>query len=245
MKRLYIIKAGTTFPATLERFGDFDSWTAAALGPIDVELSVVRADENALLPAAENCAGVVITGSHAMVTDGLPWSLRLEEWMASLLQTGTPLFGICYGHQLLARAAGGRAGFHPQGKEIGTVDIRLLAECTDDPLFKSLPHTIYAHVTHDQTVLRLPPDAVRLAANPFDPHQAFRIGACAWGVQFHPEYSAGIMRSYIEQQSAELASAGKNVEQLLDGVRETPLSSGILAAFGRMVVQRLSPKVSS
>ncbi|MDO9263927.1 MAG: glutamine amidotransferase, partial [Desulfosalsimonadaceae bacterium] len=183
MKSLYIIKAGTTFPATAKQFGDFDVWTAAALGPVGVETRIVDAEHGAALPAAEDCAGVVVTGSHAMVTDNLPWSVNMEVWILSLLAARIPFFGICYGHQLLARAAGGQVGYHPRGAEAGTVPVHLLSDCADDAVFRSLPQSFPVHVTHEQTVLVLPPGAKRLAANAHEPHHAFRLGDWAWGVQ--------------------------------------------------------------
>ena len=63
MKSLYIIKAGTTFHAIAKQFGDFDAWTAVALGETGVEKRIVDAEYGAALPAAEDCAGVVVTGS--------------------------------------------------------------------------------------------------------------------------------------------------------------------------------------
>ncbi|NIQ10109.1 MAG: glutamine amidotransferase, partial [Gammaproteobacteria bacterium] len=74
--------------------------------------------------------------------------------------------------------------------EVGTVEVRLRPEAQDDRLFQTLPARFPVHATHSQSVLALPPGAVHLAENDFDPHHAMRIGSCAWGVQFHPEYSA-------------------------------------------------------
>ena len=242
MKRLYIIKAGTTFPATEQQFGDFDRWTETALERVDVETAIVDAEHSASLPTAEECAGVVITGSHSMVTDNLPWSVKLEGWIRSLLDSHTPVFGICYGHQLLARAAGGQVGYHPRGKEIGTVRISLLPDCATDPVFQSLPPSFLVHVTHLQTVLSLPEGATRLAANAYEPNHAFRVGECAWGVQFHPEYSADIMRSYIQEQKDELDAAGIDVLKILDTVGETPFAAQTLRNFGNIVIKRLAIK---
>jgi GMP synthase (glutamine-hydrolysing) len=174
-----------------------------------------------------------------MVTDDLPWSVKVEEWLVSLLEDDTPIFGICYGHQLLARAAGGRVGYCPSGKEIGTVSVELLVESANDPLLRSLPQSLLAHVTHAQTVLDLPPGATRLATNTHEPNHAFRLGQCAWGVQFHPEYSADIMRSYVEQQAEELESAGMDVPQILSTVRETPDAAQTLEIFADIVERRL------
>lgn len=240
MKKLYIIKLGTTFPATQKRLGDFDRWTSAGLGSVGVETAVVDAEHGADLPDDGQCAGVVVTGSHAMVTDDAPWSVRAEKWIVSLLDARVPVFGICYGHQLLARAAGGRVGYHPRGKEIGTVGVRLLPDRDGDPLFESLPASFSVHVTHAQSVLELPPQAVRLAANAHDPHQAFRLGNCAWGVQFHPEYNTDIMRAYIREQAGELVSAGRDVPQLLQAVSPTPFAAEILVKFGGFVFDRLT-----
>lgn len=239
MKKLYIIKTGTTFPATLEQFGDFDKWTTEALGDIAVETAVVDAEHGAPLPTADQCAGVAVTGSHSMVTDDLPWSVKLEEWLRTLLDAEVPVFGICYGHQLLARAAGGEVGYHPRGKEVGTVEIRLLESCAGDLLFKHLPPAFAVHATHAQSVLKLPEQAVLLAQNSYEPHHAFRIGPVAWGVQFHPEYDPAIMRSYIEHQKEVLEQAGRDVSGLVAAVKETPVATDLYRSFGRLVAERL------
>lgn len=240
MKKLYIIKIGTTFRSVKERLGDFDQWTADALGPIGVNVGTVDAEHGEPLPEVGGCAGVVITGSHTMVTDNMDWSLRLEEWLKALLEAQVPIFGICYGHQLLARAAGGEVGFHSEGIEIGTVMVWRLPECSSDPLFAELPESFPAHTTHSQTVLKLPSRAVRLAANEHEANHAFRLGACAWGVQFHPEYTAEIMLAYIREQTKEIEAAGRGVSRLMSEVSETPIATGILKRFGEFVEGRLT-----
>ena len=245
MNRLYIIKVGATFSATAKQYGDFEAWTAATLGAVNVEICILDAENGAALPAAADCAGVVITGSHSMVTDNLRWSVQIEKWIPSLLEARTPLFGICYGHQLLAQASGGQVGFHPRGKEIGTVKIQLDPECANDALFRSLPQSFVAHTAHSQTVLGLPSSATRLAANAYEPNHAFRLGDCAWGVQFHPEYTANIMRSYIEAQAGELETAGLDVPELLRAVKETPIAAKTLRNFARFVERRLIDKANA
>jgi GMP synthase (glutamine-hydrolysing) len=235
MQKLFIIKAGATFPATRKQFGDFDTWTLQALGSVGVETCIRDVQHGDALPAPEVCAGAVITGSHAMVTENLPWSVRLEKWIPSLLSNSIPLLGICYGHQLLARAGGGRVATHPRGMEIGTVAVDLLAAGRRDALFASLPPRFDVHVTHAQTVLRLPPEAVRLAANDYEPHHAFRLGDCAWGVQFHPEFSAAVTRSYIQEQAGALAAAGCDIARLRAAVAETTMAAKILENFAGIV----------
>ena len=231
MKRIYIIKLGETFPVIKAEYGGFEQWIAAALGMEPEKIQIVDGEQGEPLPEAKECAGVVITGSHAMVTDREPWSVALENWILPVIEAQVPLLGICYGHQLLAQAAGGKVGYHPKGREVGTVDIKLNPESRKDPLFAGLPDVFPAHVVHSQTVLELPEGAVLLASNDHEPHHAYRLGKCAWGVQFHPEFSGNIISSYIREQESELTSDGMDVQGLLAGVEETPVSSGLLARF--------------
>ncbi len=235
MRRLFIIKAGTTFPNTARQWGDFDLWTLNGLQLSSSEVEVVDVAAGSPLPDAIACSGVVVTGSHAMVTDNLPWSEATAAWIPSLIAAEVPFLGICYGHQLLAQAMGGRVGFHPGGEEIGTVDIHLLPNSRTDPLFCSLPSPFKAHTTHSQTVLSLPQGAVCLASNSFEPHHAFRLGSCAWGVQFHPEYDRKIMESYVVEQTEGLEAAGQDVPELLRTIADTPEAATILRRFGRMM----------
>ncbi len=235
MRRLFIIKAGTTFPNTARQWGDFDLWTLNGLQLSSSEVEVVDVAAGSPLPDAKACSGVVVTGSHAMVTDNLPWSEATAAWIPSLIAAEVPFLGICYGHQLLAQAMGGRVGFHPGGEEIGTVDIHLLPNSRTDPLFCSLPSPFKAHTTHSQTVLSLPQGAVCLASNSFEPHHAFRLGSCAWGVQFHPEYDRKIMESYVVEQTEGLEAAGQDVPELLRTIADTPEAATILRRFGRMM----------
>jgi len=238
MKPIYLVKTGTTFPQTLVAHGDFDQWTAAALGETSLPSKVIDVKTMTCLPPAEGCAAVVITGSHAMVTERLPWSVRLEEWLAQIVPAQVPVFGICYGHQLLAQALAGVTDYHPQGQEIGTVLVSRTVSCDQDPVFRDLPEVFWAHTTHSQSVRQLPPTAVRLAENPFEGNHAFRVGPCAWGVQFHPEYDETIMRCYIEEQRSSLAQRGRQVDELLAGVRATPDAAALMRSFTRYVEER-------
>jgi GMP synthase (glutamine-hydrolysing) len=74
----------------------------------------------------------VISGAHAMITDDLPWMLRLADWTRRVVTAQVPFLGICFGHQMLARAMGGKVDFHPRGREIGSVDIALHAAAESD-----------------------------------------------------------------------------------------------------------------
>ncbi|MDX1599851.1 MAG: glutamine amidotransferase, partial [Marinobacter sp.] len=107
-----------------------------------------------------------------------------------------------------------------------------------DPLLGQLPIYFQAQLTHRQSVLRLPESAVLLARNEFEPHQAFRIGQCAWGVQFHPEFTQEIMKAYLEVQSSDLETENQNPSALISSVADTPDATGLLKRFSELVQSR-------
>lgn len=237
MKKLYIVKASSTFIDTAGKYGDFEEMTCRGLGIPRSAVRIINAPQGDPLPDPGACRGVVITGSHDMVTDDLSWSLAIEDWIPLLVQGGVPLLGICYGHQLLGRAMQGHVDYHPRGKEVGTFTVNKRPESSNDPLFSRLPQKFQAHTTHAQSVLTLPPEAVLLAENDFEPHHAFRLGRCAWGVQFHPEFDSDIMRDYIMVQANRLQRDGQDVNTLLQTLRETPEASRILATFAQLALK--------
>lgn len=172
-----------------------------------------------------------------MVTDESAWSLKLEAWVPELVDAGIPLLGICYGHQVMARALGGRVDYQPMGLEIGTKKISCSSDYVSDPLFSGLPGEFKAHVTHSQTVVQPPPSAVVLAKNSFEAPHALRMGKAAWGVQFHPEYTPSIMKAYLEQLSGAVKESGQNPYGLMDRVEKTPESALVLARFAALARQ--------
>lgn len=236
MKKLFIIKLGDTLPDLAARRGDFEDWFMAGLGLAAAQMQVFDPRSGADFPSLAQVAGILLTGSHNMVTERLDWSERTAAWTKSAVEAGIPNLGVCYGHQLLAHAFGGQVGNNPNGTQEGTTTIELSAEGRVDPLLGALGLDRFeAQVSHTQSALALPPGAIRLASDSWDANQAFRIGRNAWGVQFHPEMDADIARAYIRAESAELLAQGQNPEQILITVRETPVAAQVLPRFARLV----------
>lgn len=232
---LAIIKMGSPVPPVLAKHGEFAEWFAAGLRFADDEIRVIDAPAGVPLPRADDVSGVLITGAAAMVTERLPWSERTAAWLPSVLAAGTPLLGVCYGHQLLAQALDGEVGVNPRGPEMGTVTISMATEAADDPLLSVLPARPVVHVSHFESVLRLPTGARLLASGEGDPHHAYTIGDQAWGVQFHPEFDAAIMRGYLAERSERLAGYGLDAPALIDAVQESEHGRALLARFGELV----------
>ena len=230
MKDLWILKTGNTLPDLAARRGDFEDWISAGLG-LPPEATRVLDVREAPPPPYENLGAAVITGSHAMVTDHAAWSERLADWLPGLIARRIPLLGICYGHQLLAYALGGAAGETPAGPEYGTVPLTLEAAARLDPLLGDLPEPLEVHVSHFQSVLALPQGATRLASSAQDPHQAFVVAGCAWGVQFHPEFDEDIVATYIRAYAAELRERGVEPQARLETCRSARQGAQVLRRF--------------
>ena len=231
MKPILIIKTGKTFPAIAEKFGDFDDWIIAGMGLPEEHVTIAAPFLSQPLPAVSEISGVIITGSHAMVSDAEPWSVTTAHWLRKLAETSIPVLGICYGHQLLAEAFGGTVDFHPGGREIGTVEITTAAAAKSDPLFRELPETLHVHVAHAQSVIKLPRRATLLAKNNFETHHAFVIDNHIWGLQFHPEFNTEITKAYILELESDLQKEGFNISPLLASLKPSYYGATLLRRF--------------
>ena len=232
---MLVIKTGTTLPELRPRRGDYEDWIVERLGLPWERIERVVVYEGETLPEPSEPAGVVVTGSSALVSAREPWSERTAAWLREAVATGTPLLGICYGHQLLAHALGGRVGRNPRGREIGTVALELHAAAREDPLLSGLPAQMKVQATHVESVLELPPGARLLASSATDPHQAFACGERAWGVQFHPEFDAEAVRTYLEVRREEIRGEGIDPESLLRAVEESPHGTRLLRRFADLL----------
>ena len=234
---LLILKTGSTHAHIRDRLGDFDDWIAAGLRAGGATAVLTHDAQNHGLPAPhDRFAGVVLTGSHAMVSEREPWSEALVPWLRAAVKAGTPVLGICYGHQLLAHALGGEVTHHPDGVEIGTVTVKRHAASEHDPLLCDLPKRFPAQAVHWQSVRRLPAGAVLLAGSAHEVHHAFRVGDRAWGVQFHPEFSDAALRAYLDGLGPTLAKEGLNAGQIAAALKPTPAAASVLPRFAQLAL---------
>lgn len=234
---LLILVTGDPVPRTQERVGGFAGLVRAGLegawqgGFVEVDARGAEA-----LPDPAAFAGVIVTGSASSVTERAPWILRTEQYLAEAVEQRHPVLGICFGHQLLGQALGGLVERNPRGREMGTVELSVLA---DDPLLAMGELPALVHATHVDSVTVLPSGARLLATTALEPHAAVRFGERAWGVQFHPEFDEQVMTEYLETRSPILLEEGRDPRAMLAAVRGAPAGALVLRRF---VAHGLGPR---
>ena len=155
--------------------------------------------------------GLVVLGGAQSVNDPparWPWMSDVRRLLRDGLVRHTPLLAICLGGQLLAQESGGSVRTGVDGPEIGALLVGKRDAAFEDPLFAALPITPLVIQWHHDEIDVLPPGAVLLANSVTYPHQAFRVGAYAWGLQFHIETTTELVARWADEDTAGLDSAG-------------------------------------
>lgn len=222
MTRIGIVKPGSTYAGMIERFGDYDAWFARALESTGVEC-VVHGPGSGALPDRDAADGWIVTGARGSVHDGGADVERLLEWIRSVVRAGLPFLGVCYGHQALCAAFGGRVERHPGGWELGTTEVELTEAGRRDPLFSGFPERFPVQTTHEDRVSLPPPDATLLATNPHTEIQSIAVGATVRGVQWHPEVTMEIAEDFAERRRHLLPSPAR--------IEQTPWGERVLTNF--------------
>ena len=173
------------------------------------------ADVTAALPAGESLQGydgIAITGSGLHIYSGTPSVTRQIDLVREALKTGSPIFGSCWGLQVLTVAAGGVVRKNPKGREIGFGrGIRLTEAGRQHPMYIGKLDVFNAPTVHLDEVEALPPGATVLASNAVSAVQSVEFktkDSIAWGVQYHPEYPLRELATIVRRIGTGLISEG-------------------------------------
>jgi GMP synthase-like glutamine amidotransferase/pimeloyl-ACP methyl ester carboxylesterase len=220
----------------------FFSWMPQRHKKSRLARHVWRVTEGEDAPNPADFDGIIVSGSPAMVGDGHSWIEEAANFVRDAVNAEVPLLAICFGHQLLCHALGGKVGPNPEGRHMGTVSFA--HRLTGDPLFDLLPQTFDAQVSHRDVILDPGPHLEVVGTSPHDPHHMVKAGKKAWGVQFHPEFDADIMRSYLRARRQLFdAERGEGATRgALENVRPTPLATSLLKSFSAICVPDSGPQ---
>jgi GMP synthase-like glutamine amidotransferase len=191
--KLAILEAGYPPGTLVETFGSYPAMFERLLGPgFDVETFDVQAGQ---LPDPASHDACLITGSPAGVYDPLPWIAPLIEFIRAA--AGVKMVGVCFGHQAMAQALGGEVIKSPKGWGAGLHRYLVVHE---EPWMNG-QRQVAIPASHQDQVVRQPPDAEVVARSDFTP-----FAALAWtnrpaiSFQFHPEFSPAFAKALIEQR---------------------------------------------
>jgi GMP synthase-like glutamine amidotransferase len=186
--------------------GPLGDWLTDAGAELDVRMP------DDLPGSTDGYAGLVCLGGPMSANDDLdfPWLADIRRLLAEATTRQLPTLGICLGGQLLAVANGGRVAKGPDGPEVGPLLVAKRDVGWQDPLFADMPFMPDVLQFHTDIIERLPAGAALLASATLYPNQAFRIGRCAYGLQFHIETTAELVESWVanDPDVAEFARPG-------------------------------------
>ncbi len=235
MKTLMVLRAGDVPPPIAARRGEYMGWIRREVGGAWAGAWAehdVRGE--APLPSLEGISGFVLTGSSHSVTERAPWMRRYEAFLRRVMAEEVPVFGICFGHQILAQAMGGLVEKNPLGREIGTRRARRTGQ--EDPILEGLPDEFEVNTTHVDSVTRLPEGARVLLSTRLESYAAYALGDRARAVQFHPEIDGDAMRGWVEVRAPILRKEGLDPEALHASATDAPHGARMLRNFVETIV---------
>lgn len=165
--------------------------------PINIRVHNVTEDSEIMLLASDKA--VVIGGSPHCLDEDLPWMRSLKKFIQKTAETKTKLLGICFGHQIISEALGGKVSQCQNGGELGIVGIELTEAGKLEPLFEELPGNFLSIAGHRDVVVKPPEGARILAKNQSNEYQALAIGDNIRTIQFHPEMTTDYLRGVIKR----------------------------------------------
>jgi len=181
----------------------------------DVSLKVYDVQRGDYPDSIDECDGYVTTGSAYSVYDDEPWITRFRDFVVELYRGGAKLVGICFGHQMIAEALGGKCERAPGGWGVGVKNVRIVSK---KPWMRPELDSYSIIVSHLDQVCGLPEGSEVLGTNGYCPNSMFIVGDQFLGIQGHPEFSAAytdaLMLSRLEKiGSAEVKDARKSLEK--------------------------------
>ena len=175
------------------------------------------------------CDAWVITGSPRSVTEQAPWMLRLEALLREARDAAVPVVGLCFGHQILAKALGGMVALAPNGWQLGRKDYDLALKPDWLP---AGPDRLTLHAFHQDQVLGAPQGSTRLASAEGCPFAALAYGEWAVSFQAHPEFSTAFELALLTELTGKSVPRGVGQTALASFAEEPDVSDGLILGAG-------------
>ncbi len=196
-----------TFPGRLPAFiPNYESLFMDLFASVGLEASynVFQTWQGELPAAINNDEIYLVPGSLDSAYDDKPWIVALVQWIKQAYCCGAKLMGVCFGHQVIARALGGEVKAYPGGFGAGVRASQVMDEEMRPYFPDGKMHLLYSH--HDQVTV-LPDGATRCATSDFCLNESYRIGHQVVTFQGHPEFTVAYSRHLLTNCSDDLDEA--------------------------------------
>jgi len=196
-------------------FGDYIDMFAQTIAQCDSSISIVYfcVVDGEFPNNIDDCDAYMATGSKSSVNDDIPWVNGLERFVWQLFLAEKPFVGICFGHQMIAKALGGKVGYSDKGWGIGVAKTIVH---THKPWMLAKKSQINLVVSHQEQVCQLPPETEVIMGNDFCPYAMIQVGDHFLSLQGHPEFSRAYC--YALMHSRKEIIAKKNFNQGLNSL---------------------------
>lgn len=175
--KIGILQTGHSPEAMVERFGEYHELFRTLLDGNGFSFDTYSVVDGIFPDSADAADGWVITGSRHGAYEDHPWIPPLEDLIRQIRDSGKPMIGVCFGHQVIAQALGGKVEKFPGGWSIGRTEYDLNGK------------TVTLNAWHQDQVTELPEGAVVQGSSDFCRNAMVTYGDTIWTVQAHPEFS--------------------------------------------------------
>ncbi len=188
--KIGILQTGHSPEGLVGDFGDYGEMFVHLLGGQDFEFEIFSVVDGILPKNVIEADGWLITGSKFGAYEDLPWIPLLEDFLRQAYASGIPIVGICFGHQILAKALGGKVEKYQGGWSVGATDYSL----------RDSDQTITLNAWHQDQVVKRPDGAEVLASSPFCENAVLIYDEKALTIQAHPEFGTDFVKGLIEKR---------------------------------------------
>lgn len=195
--KIGILETGQPPEELSAKYGDYPGMFKHLLrtaGPA-LEFAVYHVTEEQLPKDVDECDAWLITGSRHGVYDPLPWIEPLKRFLKAAYEADVPIVGICFGHQILAEALGGKAAKSDKGWGLG---VKQYTVHRRPRWMTGVDGELSLNALHQDQVIELPGDAEVLAGSEFCPYAVLAYRGNAISIQPHPEFLRDFLRELIE-----------------------------------------------
>jgi len=219
--KIGILMTGHAVPEVLPTMGDYDAFFARLLDGHGFEYKAYDCEGGVIPDSPNECDGWLITGSKHGAYEDHPWIPPLEDFIRRVYATDRPLVGICFGHQIVAQALGGKVVKYDGGWSIGQTTYEIEGE------------TLGLNAWHQDQVVDLPDGAKVIGSSDFCANAALVYGDKIYTIQPHPEFEADMIDFLVKYRGPGVVPDPilKQAANRLDAPTDNPVIADRIANF--------------